>query len=119
MECVRQDEGDGGKLWDAMRRTGSCGRRRKAVSTFLHTKGDTIRENRELNCILKTVAVKAKADSCGEQKRKGFQAREKCVSCPIYEGKAYDESPPWGAAAGVESKSGIQAYHTPHETSDS
>ena len=65
------------------------------------------------------VAVKAKADSCGEQKRKGFQAREKCVSCPIYEGKAYDESPPWGAAAGVESKSGIQAYHTPHETSDS
>ena len=23
-QCVRQDKGDGGKLWDAMRRAGSC-----------------------------------------------------------------------------------------------
>ena len=30
MECVRQDKGDGGKLWDAMRRTGLCGRRQES-----------------------------------------------------------------------------------------
>ena len=45
MECVRQDEGDGGKLWDAMRSLESCGKRRKAVCTFLHTKGDGITAN--------------------------------------------------------------------------
>ena len=45
MECVRQDEGDGGKLWDAMRSLESCGRGKKAVGTFLHTKGDSITSN--------------------------------------------------------------------------
>ena len=45
MECVRQDEGNGGKLWDAMRSLESCGKRRKAVCTFLHTKGDGITAN--------------------------------------------------------------------------
>ena len=38
---------------------------------------------------------------------------------PYLQGNAYDERPPWGAAAGVESKSGISVYHTPHETADS
>ena len=30
MECVRQDEGDDGKLWGAMRRAESCGRRQES-----------------------------------------------------------------------------------------
>jgi hypothetical protein len=58
MECVRQDEGDGGKLWGAMRphktlgAAANCGMKcaeqdhvaggKKAVCTFLHIKGDGI-----------------------------------------------------------------------------
>ena len=58
MECVRQDEGgrrqivgrdapaqdigDGGKLWDAMREQDHVAGGKKAVCTFLHTKGDNI-----------------------------------------------------------------------------
>ena len=61
MECVRQDEGDGGKLWGAMRpdktlgTAANCGMQcaeqdhvaggKKAVRTFLHTKGDNITAN--------------------------------------------------------------------------
>ena len=61
MECVRQDEGDGGKLWDAMRPDKTLGPAancamqcteqdhvaggKKAVCTFLHAKGDGITAN--------------------------------------------------------------------------
>ena len=36
MECVRQDEGDGGKLWDAMREQDHVAGGKKAVCAFLH-----------------------------------------------------------------------------------
>ena len=46
MECVRQDEGNGGKLWDAMRRRENhVAGGKKAVCTFLLTKGDNITAN--------------------------------------------------------------------------
>ena len=45
MECVRQDEGDGGKLWDAMREQDHVAGGKKAVCAFFHTKGDSITAN--------------------------------------------------------------------------
>ena len=61
MECVRQDEGDGGKLWGGVRphktlgTAADCGMQcaekdhpaggKKAVCTFLHTQGDGITAN--------------------------------------------------------------------------
>ena len=38
MECVRQDEGDGGKLWDAMRKQSHVTDGKKAVCTSCENK---------------------------------------------------------------------------------